>query len=32
MVNGGFRLDILLVTAKLARATYYYLLPDQTSG
>lgn len=24
MVNGGFRLDILLVTAKLAHATYYY--------
>lgn len=24
MVNGGFRLDLLLTTAKLARATYYY--------
>ena len=26
MVNGGFRLDLLLATAKLARATYYYQL------
>ena len=24
MVTGGFRLDILLPTAQLARATYYY--------
>lgn len=24
MVEGGFRLDILLTTAQLARATYYY--------
>ncbi|WP_456300513.1 IS3 family transposase [Streptococcus ferus] len=26
MVNGGFRLDLLLTTAQLARATYYYQL------
>ncbi len=26
MVEGGFRLDILLTTAQLARATYYYQL------
>ena len=26
MVNRGFRLDLLLTTAKLARATYYYQL------
>ncbi|KXT62783.1 Mobile element protein [Streptococcus sp. DD04] len=26
MVNGGFQLDLLLATAKLARATYYYQL------
>ena len=26
MVNGGFRLDLLLITAQLARATYYYQL------
>ena len=26
MVNGRFRLDLLLATAKLARATYYYQL------
>lgn len=26
MVNGGFRLDLLLAIAKLARATYYYQL------
>ena len=26
MVNGGFRLDLLLKTAQLARATYYYQL------
>lgn len=30
MVNGGFRLDLLLNTAKLARATYYYQLKQLT--
>ena len=26
MVSGGFRLDLLLETARLARSTYYYQL------
>ena len=30
MVNGGFRLDLLLTTAQLARATYYYQLKQLT--
>lgn len=32
MVEGGFRLDLLLETAKLARSTYYYQLKQLEHG
>ena len=32
MVSGGFRLDLLLETARLARSTYYYQLKQLDGG